>query len=1354
MSNFFIDLEDSVGLYNSSNKESINDIALDGEEVDKIIHELTSSNSSNLNVDYSEFANHVFFGSAYACVNFAASRIIENYPLAGELKQKNGWHASNSGFENWFFEQWPKQQGYVFIQSGSNYVSVFDYEGLLNFNSASRLGKFTAEAMVAPYANIPNNSIYPICSFTNEDSGFSLYINQVADNKFLNLKVSSSTGLNLISCSYNSFVSSSHHVAAKLSENSLNLYIDGNLSKTQTLVYSGSITFGNKFDVGFLKSGSVDHYYSGSVDDVRFWTSDRDDNLILRNHNRTIHSNISGGLKLYWKFNHPQEYGNKIVDFSGYSLHGVLTGSSFSVATNIKTGSLGSWFSDNGDPIFSLENQRVDSFLEEQRLSASNYDDQNENMIFNLVPSYFIDGDDTEYQQLFLLLTARHYDRLKLYIDNISNITNLTTANAGGPPSNLLDIAAQHYGLSIGSLFSDADPLQYYFGENINSFSGTIYSTIKNIKESLKRNVLSNLSYILKTKSTRQSTKAALAAIGIDENIVSISEYSDLSGGIQTTYTPRTIEERVANFQTSSLVFISSSAYDATSINVHQVRTLFLTSSSQISQSVLSFHSAGVLMYGVSVERNNATSSAGIARLYFRNNSNSLLSITSSADLFNNNWINFTVQRNPSTNYVSLHVTSADRNELLFSSSASQAVTINATNQCDSIFLGSSGTNYFSGFMHEFRAWHGMTYTDQMIYRWGLDWKNTEIQNLEEDFNKLKHHLKLNDFTSSASTNGGPINDSITVLSGSSFFGFTSSSLYNFPGKYIDIHESCTSYDLNVDNDKIRIKSGSNFYKNDETRDIPFVSINFSPINSLNKEIFKWVGDVTKLSNVIGETTNQYRTTNAKLNSIKYAFFNQRVNSKIDYEKFSELIKWFDSNFAQLISQLVPVDIKSSISSYIIEPHLLENNSVKKPVASSDSNRRLNLLGTIVVTPVLTSSTLSTELSLVDPGRFGSFVSASARISKDAYFNYGSASSGINFRNTSSRNDINSKLRDNVYKTSPRGYGNGFITHNLTGANYLKSTLNVIPNFSISGVFYKDSGDLGTRYLSSSQGAPTFSSNLTFDGVQDARWLWIQTSTSGGVSQIVDEEKEQWVYDTGIGYGGMWGQLRFRSGKSIIGSPTLPPGSIQYGTRKGFIGEGTVVGKSSVSDFISTFNRDNLSTTMIWPMYNAYDGVELFFTGSQVVKFADETPAESFGPVIDIEGFNTLNVEILGRTNKIAGYSNSTSILFEIKFQFFSRETPGDFGFETVLSSSKSGGTYTNNATEVKYRLSTGDLPKNQLLNFNLSFERSLPKQKFMRVFITPSLGEDGNIGSTFVLVKGILSNNERTVDDLPIRSM
>jgi hypothetical protein len=1373
MSNLFDDLEEDVlRTTDHSSKESFADMGLDEEERDKIINSVSGTiNVSDLNVDYSDFANHIFFGSAYAASNFALSRIIRDYPTDGELKEKNEWRRRNTGYENWFFDNFPKRQGYLQATSGTAAVSgswatVADYEGKLALNSGTLLSSFTVESIVRIDPNFDGSQ--PIVVARNDNGLESVYFylrkESGLKNLVLNLVNINLLDVNEITASFDGYVSQSNHIAATYNNTTkqAKLFVNGEVVGSSTFVgASTGVLDIRHVDVGFYDgtaAGSGKLYSTASIDDVRIWNQQRPDTLIKRNYYRTIHANHSGGLKLYWKFNEPVEYGNKIIDYSGNALHGYLTGN-WSLSQNIQSGTLGGWFKDAGDPVLALANSSSNAFIETQRNSGSLFDDENPSMIFNLVPAKFVEDEDTEYQQLFLLLTARHFDRLKLYIQHLSNISKISSGKYNGPPSNLLDLTAQHYGFDIGGIFAGADPLQYFFGEEVYA-SGSLDSSIEHIKNTIKRNVLRNLTYILKSKSTQESIKSTLRAVGLNDNVVTISEYTDFSGGVQTTFTPKTVERRIAHFTTSSNIHASSSSGMGISDTNHlwQVRVLFNTGSSYLTQSLFSMTSgtADEFMYNVSAIRENTTSSYA----HLRFTSLTTESTSSLLPIWSKNWNNFSFHYLPMSSRVDYFVSSMDRTGLSFTHSSSAVARPVLTTEPHWVVLGTSGSTYFDGHMHEFRKWSDPASTwNELIprlNRWGLDWELLELTNPLNDYEKLKCHLKLDDFTGSVD-GGGPIHDYVHGLSGSSYVGFSSSAEFNFPGKYIDKFDISHTYDLNVDNDKIRIRSGSDFTENDYNYDIPFVSIDFSPITALNKEIMKWFGSLEKIVQITNDPIYQYRNTNAHLDALRSSFFRNRVNDKIDYAAFVNLIRWFDSNFTYLLSQLIPLDMGYSISNYVIEPHILEYNKVKKFASIGSAGKTNNLEATITVSPTVTADGTGNNLGLADPGRYGAFVSASAEVTEDVYLRYNSSSAGINYENYFARKVVDAVLRDDIEKNAPDGYGNGFYVETITGSDYLKNTLNVNSEFAVSGIYYAGAGNLNTNFLSSSHGRPSTPWTGSFNGYQDARWLWMGPVSGSPETLDLLNYTTNYMINFGIGYGGMWGQL-VRSNKSFRGYPLRPASLSDMPSQ--YIGgvEGPTAYGLKLPifrrDVIEYFNEDDLKTVIFWPTLNSFDGVEVG-GNAPTLKFTDGTTAVGLGEVINIEGYDTVNIEILGRTNPmIVGADFIVNV--EMKFQFFSTDTPGDFGYETALSASRANATsdYSLTNIPVVYNLTTETLPSAKPVSFQLSMERSLPKQRYMRVWVKPTLETVSSQGGLKLLFKAVLSNKQRTVDELPIRDV
>lgn len=1317
----FEDLEEQLKFtYNTSQRQSFEDLGEDHEERDKIAFNVTGSGLVDLNVDYSDFQNHIFFGSAYAASNFALARIIRDFPSDGELKEKNKWRETNTGYENWYFDNFPRRFGYFHSTSGTNsslgaWVIGHDHQGRLGFSSGSVLSSFTLESVIKPAFGITGTNPF-LTIGNNQDKFISFSIKKFGTNSFLTLDVIDLANgqTSQVSANYNAFEQSANHVAASYDNlsNLASLFVNGNLIGSGSITSTGSLT-PTQVEVGhfnYSTGGFPRLYFTGQVDDVRIWNSSRSQDLISRNHYRTIHANHSGGLKLYWKFNEPSEYGNKVVDYSGCEIHGQLTGA-YSHSVNMKSGSIVSWFRDVGDPILALNNTLVDNFVTEQRNSGTAYDEINDNMIFNLVPGYFTEGDDTEYQQLFLLLTARHYDRLKLYVDHISNVTKATQQEFNGPPDELLDLTARHYGVDLGGIYSSAEPLQNYFGENVYS-TGSMEQSLLQIKNTIKRNIVSNLNYFLKTKSTQESLRGILHAIGLNDNIVSISEFTDFSGGVKTVFSPKTVERKVARFSTTSKVNITSSVYSNTQRMVHQFRALFNTGSSYLSQSLISMENPG-LIYGAWVERENLTSSNGVLKFFVSGSgpiSSSLLPI------FNGNWINFSLHSN---GIISKYfVSSIDHNDVLFEASGSATRSL-ATGVPTSVYLGSSGSNYFDGHMQEYRAWIGSSdYNDLIASRWGRDWDLLEVPNFYSDYSKLKVHLKLDDGDS-----GGFCHNYANGETGNSYSGFSSSLEYSFPGKYIDKHEASYSYDLNIDNDKIRIREGSKLTQSDENIDIPFVSIDFSPIVSLNKEIMKWVGDIERVASIATDPLYAFRDDNTELNSIRSAFFRERVNSKINYSAFSELIKWFDTNFAYLLSQFIPADMAYSISNFVIEPHLLEHNKVRRFAGVGSAGRSTSLEANVSAIPVMYADAKHHNLGLADPGRYGAFVSASAQVGPESRMIYSSSSVGLNFQNELPRKVLTTLLSEDFENSSPTGYGNGFYTTTITGSEYLKNTLNVNRHFAITGVSHRTSGT-GANLLSSSHGRPTGFTG-TFNGYQDARWLWDRRHKFSDTEY--EKEYSLNFYNFGIGYGGLYGQLS--RNRSLFGK-----NNFNYSFDNEFtdgIGEASRADVKRSVDYIKFEIGDENTREEIYYPNKFYFGFIPFTIENATIKILgfNENESPFLSHVINVKGYKSVKVMV----EMIFGYEinlgNYDYLEFSSQYQFGSTENlhtidlslydTGLLPVETVVSSSYNPSTTQISHTNIRPKWSDTRSVTNVLEKEEIVFahERDIPVgSNYMRI--------------------------------------
>lgn len=180
-------------------------------------------------------------------------------------------------------------------------------------------------------------------------------------------------------------------------------------------------------------------------------------------------------LLLYYKFNEPSGSNTDIIiDYSGNSLHGILSEDAFS---NIKTRNIASSSIAGESPVISEllwqcpilfpDNLGIVSLQETLLASASIYDSINPNLITRLIPKhYFLEGqlaDSLETEDGEILTTlissslaqnismghaqvlssllyvwATFFDELKLFIDGFGNLNKISYSNEDTIPDQFL----------------------------------------------------------------------------------------------------------------------------------------------------------------------------------------------------------------------------------------------------------------------------------------------------------------------------------------------------------------------------------------------------------------------------------------------------------------------------------------------------------------------------------------------------------------------------------------------------------------------------------------------------------------------------------------------------------------------------------------------------------------------------------------------------------------------------------------------------------------------------------------------------------------------------------------------------
>jgi hypothetical protein len=241
-------------------------------------------------------------------------------------------------------------------------------------------------------------------------------------------------------------------------------------------------------------------------------------------------------------------YQNKINDiitnFDNYEYHLYFESSSTS------------WPKTNSNPPYinaGTNSVLGQSFLISQSLSASIYDNNNNNNLINAIPSYILEDPNNNQYKLFIEMLGQMFDSIWIYIKDVTNKYNADNRLDYGVSKDLVAEVLTDLGFKLyQNNFSSDNLYSSYLGftnsgslynipyasnslpaatgwEYINLFvtasaTGSLIPTDDINKEVYKR-IYHNLPYLLKTKGTVESLRTLLTIFGIPDTILRINEF-------------------------------------------------------------------------------------------------------------------------------------------------------------------------------------------------------------------------------------------------------------------------------------------------------------------------------------------------------------------------------------------------------------------------------------------------------------------------------------------------------------------------------------------------------------------------------------------------------------------------------------------------------------------------------------------------------------------------------------------------------------------------------------------------------------------------------------------------------------
>jgi hypothetical protein len=190
------------------------------------------------------------------------------------------------------------------------------------------------------------------------------------------------------------------------------------------------------------------------------------------------------------------------------------------------------------DPIVRSIHPSVQNLTTELQLSGSFWDDENNSSLFYTMPSWIVDGDESngtngDLRKLTQIMST-YLDNLDLLIGELPKLNMASypssSVSPGGEPDKLFEIyphiqtAVRSFGLDAPELFSNGNILEYYrnrdetreFEEDLNTVKKIIYNNIYN-----------NLADIYKAKGTEKSFRNLIRCFGVGDDLIRINAYAD-----------------------------------------------------------------------------------------------------------------------------------------------------------------------------------------------------------------------------------------------------------------------------------------------------------------------------------------------------------------------------------------------------------------------------------------------------------------------------------------------------------------------------------------------------------------------------------------------------------------------------------------------------------------------------------------------------------------------------------------------------------------------------------------------------------------------------------------------------------
>jgi hypothetical protein len=640
--------------------------------------------------------------------------------------------------------------------------------------------------------------------------------------------------------------------------------------------------------------------------------------------------------------------------------------------------------------LYSTGSNQAINWYNIQEASASSYDNQNQNNLYNVFPQYIQEDPDNEQFQLFVEMVAQMFDDVWLYTQAIKNRQDGDNSLSGGISKDLVADALRSYGINIyQSSFSTSDLFTSYLGiasngsllpptgsEVINNYvtSSAEMIPFDDAQKLIYKRFYHNLPYILKKKGTIEGLRTLLTCFGVPDTILQITEF----GGKNTTnvndwdyfenhfnYAFTTSGSGYVNIPWQNLgtsskfpkaVEFRFKTFGLPPSGIPYSQSLVNTSNKEFNI-LLEYTGSGYATGSYSASIANPYNEYATLKFY---HSASAASASIYLPFFDGGWWSILV--NGITGSSSTYTVYAknniydgyEGNKLGFQASASfTSSKWWDNNSTGELYLGSSGSaviagktyNPISASFQEFR-YYTTNLSESVFNDYVMNSLSIEGNNISGSYDTLLFRASLGAELYTNTSSIHPAYSNTPSFSSSNLFSYTGSYSFNPNVETVYYDEPGVGM-LNRVANKIKLQdnniptgnvlsplaplSQASPTTGSVSHNNNLLEVGFSPQNEIDKDIINQLG-YFNIGEYIGDPRQVSNKSYVDLKPLRDVYF-KKYSSSYDYSDYVRLIKYFDNALFKMVKDFIPA--RTSISTgIIIKPTILERPKYPEPQVS------------------------------------------------------------------------------------------------------------------------------------------------------------------------------------------------------------------------------------------------------------------------------------------------------------------------------------------------------------------------------------------------------------------------------------